>query len=355
MSGAGNIKNRRRKITMTVIPDYEFKYCKYKEDGPVATFTWSDPPVRNAYNVRSWEGFNQAVDRVRENDDIRVLVITGDPEGKNFCGGLNVKSLFEGQLKRAGKEEELKGREGQLESSRYFQAAELTPGTPEYERRQKGLPEGGTWDARTVTRDLTPPSGWTEGRLRYEIWREHGGAQHAFRLMELDKPVIGMINGGCYGAGTDIAFCCDIIIASEEKATFEWTYIRRGMVAPDGATFFLPRIAGRHIALEVLWRGKSVSARQAYEWGLINHVVADAELESYTYGLAQELATESPPMIMGVIKDVVHKGYFDFVHQFKHHFEYMVGVGNLIYRGSEDELEGPRAFVEKRAPQYKFR
>jgi enoyl-CoA hydratase/carnithine racemase len=344
---------------MAIIPDYEFKYCKYWEDPPIATFMWSDPAVRNAYNVRSWEGFNQAYERVRDNDDIRVLVVTGDPEGKNFCGGLNVKAVFQGSLQRAGKEAELKDREGQLDASKYFMEAELTPGTPEYERRQKGLTEGGTWDARMAVTDLKPrlpgTPGWTEGRLRYEMWRKHEGAQHAFKLMELDKPVIAMVNGGCYGAGTDIAFCCDLIIASEERATFEWTYIRRGMVPPDGATFFLPRIAGRHIALELMWRGKSISARQAYEWGLINHVVSDAELKGYTYGLANELATESPPMIMGVIKDVVHKGYNDFIHQFKNHFEYLVGVGNLIYRGSDDELEGMRAFVEKRAPNYKFR
>jgi enoyl-CoA hydratase/carnithine racemase len=171
--------------------------------------------------------------------------------------------------------------------------------------------------------------------------------------MELDKPVIAMVNGGCYGAGTDLAFHCDMIIASEEKATFEWTYIHRGMVPPDGATFFLPRIAGRHITFELLFRGKSISSRQAYEWGLINHVVPDAQLQKYTYDLANELGN-CPPMIMGVIKDVVHKGMGDFLQQYKEHFQYRVGVGNLIYRGSEDEIEGARAFVEKRKPVYKF-
>ena len=63
------------------IENYEYKYCKFTVDGPIATFMWSDPPVRNAYNVRSWEGLHNAVARVREDDDIRVLVITGDPEG----------------------------------------------------------------------------------------------------------------------------------------------------------------------------------------------------------------------------------------------------------------------------------
>ncbi len=339
-----------------IVPDYEFKFCKFKVEGPVATFMWSDPPVRNAYNVRAWEGFNQAVDRVFEDDDIRVLVLTGDPEGKNFCGGLNVKAYFDTQLQRAGKDDERQKKEGALSSQRYFMEAELTPGTPEYKRRQQGLVPGGTWDARHVLRDFPiQEEGMTQGRMRYEGWRRHGGAQHAFRLMELDKPVIAMINGPAFGAGCDMIFCCDIIVASEENAKFEWTYIRRGMVSPDGGTYFLPRIVGRHIALELLWRGRAISARQAYEWGLINHIVPHAELEKFTYDLANELATNVPPMIMGVIKDVVHKGYHDFIHNFKDHFEYLVGVGNLIYRGSEDELEGSRAFVEKRPPKYKFR
>jgi enoyl-CoA hydratase/carnithine racemase len=315
---------------------------------------FSDPPVRNAYNEKTWEGFNQAYERVRDNDDIRVLVLTGDPEGKTFCGGLNVKARYTRQLQASGKTEELDDKKAVEEAAAQYRDMELIPGTEDYEFRQKGWRL--TWDARDVVQDyMEPPPGMSPGRARYERWRrQRYSGQHAFRLLELDKPVIAMVNGGCYGAGTDLAFCCDIMIAGEEKASFQWTYIHRGMVAPDGATFFLPRIAGRHIALELLWRGKSVSARQAYEWGLINHVVPDAELKDYTYGLANELAAESPPMIMGVIKDVVHKGMNDFIHQFKEHFQYRVGVGNLIYRGSDDEIEGGRAFVEKRKPVYKF-
>ena len=335
------------------VPNYKFEFCKYWEDGPVATFMISDPPVRNAYNNKTWEGFGQAYIRVRDNDNIRVLVVTGDPEGKTFCGGLNVKARYTGLLKSAGKTEELERKQAVVEASQKYSNMELTPGTEDYEFQQNGWSLA--WDARQVLGDLTDvPPGMSQGRARYERWRRQRYARgHAHRLMELDKPVIAMVNGGCFGAGTDIAFCCDMIIASEEKATFEWTYIHRGMVPVDGGCYFLPRIAGRHIALELLWRGKKISARQAYEWGLINHVVPDAELESYSYGIANELAN-CPPMIMGVIKDVVHKGMGDFVHDFEHFSQYLMGVGTLIYRGSEDEIEGARAFVEKRKPVYKF-
>ena len=81
------------------------------------------------------------------------------------------------------------------------------------------------------------------------------------------------------------------------------------MVPAEGATYFLPRICGRHIAEEVLMTGTPISARQAYEWNLINHIVPDDQLEDYTYSLARKLAMESPPMIMGAIKWAVLKGY----------------------------------------------
>ena len=172
--------------------------------------------------------------------------------------------------------------------------------------------------------------------------------------MEIDKPTIAMVNGNCYGFGCDIAFYNDIIIASDQ-ANFQWTYIHRGMVAAEGATYMLPRIAGYHVALEVLWRGKDIPSQQAYEWGLINHVVSDAKLKDYTYNLARELATESPPMIMGAIKYTVLTGYHDYVRGLERHLDELVGPGNRSYEGSEDSREGMQAFVEKRKPVYKYR
>ena len=174
-------------------------------------------------------------------------------------------------------------------------------------------------------------------------------------LLELDKPVVAMVNGGAYGFGCDIAFYCDLIIASEEKAVFEWTYIQRGMVPAEGAMYFLPRIAGKHIALEALWLGRPISSRQAYEWGLINHAVPHEQLESFTYDLARRLATESPPMIMGAIKWAVHKSFGDFVHGLSDHLDLVRTTASLTFYGSEDAQEGPRAFAEKRKPDYKMR
>ena len=111
------------------VPDYEYRLCKFEVDGPVATFTWSDPPVRNAYNNRSWEGFHNAIATVREDDDIRVLVVTGDPEGKTFCGGLNVKAITR-EARYEGKYQE---------STQRIRHQELTPGTPEYQAQERNM------------------------------------------------------------------------------------------------------------------------------------------------------------------------------------------------------------------------
>lgn len=342
-----------RKLASITIPikGYKYEYCKFKVDGPIATFMFSDPRARNAYNKKTWEGLHNAVATVREDDDIRVLVITGDPEGKNFCGGLNVKNIAASQT---GDET--------IKDKRELEELSLTPGTPEYLHTEIG----GDWPGWKPYYSFKEPlsTKWSEkGRAydTYNLWRSQerfGGFMktRGISLLELDKPVIAMVNGGAYGFGCDVAFYCDIILAGEKKGLFQWTYLHRGMVPAEGATYFLPRICGRHIAAEVLWTGKDVSARQAYEWGLINHAVPDEELVSYTYDLARQLATESPPMIMGAIKWMILKGYYDFIHGLEDHLDNITSMGNLVATmDSQDAKEGPLAFTEKRKPVYRFR
>ena len=164
-----------------------------------------------------------------------------------------------------------------------------------------------------------------------------------------------MVNGPAAGIGCDLIFYSDIIIASEEKARFGWTYIHRGAIAMEGGTYFLSKLAGKHIALEILWGGDYINARQMYEWGLINHVISDKELKKYTYDMANKLATGSPPMIMGAIKYVVHKGLDDYINSLDDHLEQLVEPAMRSYAMSEDSKEGMKAFLEKRAPEYKFR
>lgn len=326
------------------IPGYKYEYCKFDNGVPVATFMWSQPRIRNALHVKGMEGLENAIQVARENDDIRVFVMTGDPEGLAFSSGADVRGLLKGRLTREGKAEDA--------AAKWTRPPyELSPSSYFHRAQQEGGFIGGL--------DRTPhPKG--EGRGSYQGWRlstRRGGfiPRRGKSLMELDKPVFAMVNGAAAGMGVDFIFYCDIIIASEEKARFGWTYIHRGIIAAEGGTYFLSKLAGKHIALEILWRGDYISARQMYEWGLINHVVPDAELNTFTYDLANKLGTGSPPMIMGAIKHVVHKGLNDYINGLDDHLEQLVGPASRSYAMTDDAKEGMRAFLEKRAPQYKFR
>jgi len=326
------------------IKDYEYEYCKFDGTAPVATFMFSNLSRRNALHTKTTEGLENAVQVVRENDDIRVLVITGDPEGRAFSSGADVRSLLTGRLQQNGDTEDAANYQVEPDY-------ELNPGSYLYRaQREGGLIDG--FEGR--------PHSKGEGRTNYQRWRlseRRGGfvPRQGKSLMDLDKPVIAMVNGTAAGMGCDLIFYCDLIIASEEKARFGWTYIHRGEIAAGGGTFFLSKLAGKHIALEILWRGDFIDARQMYEWNLINHVVADAELKTYTYDLANKLAKGSPPMIMGAIKYVVHKGLDDYGNGLEDHIEQLVRPTSQSYAKSEDATEGLKAFLEKRAPKYKFK
>ena len=99
------------------IKDYQYRDCILKVDGPIATFMFSNPTARNSSTALMYEGLYNAVASIKENDEIRVLVVTGDPEGRAFHGGLNVK-------RRAGVAD--------------TEEAEFTPGTPYYRIRERG-------------------------------------------------------------------------------------------------------------------------------------------------------------------------------------------------------------------------
>ncbi len=318
------------------VKDYQYTDCIFKVDGPIATFMFSNPDARNAGSMYSREGFRNAVHVVRETDDIRVLVVTGDPAGKAFCAGLNVKQLSK-RLESPGESGEITPR------------IDYTPGTAMHRMAVE--------DRAAFRGTNIPANAKNLSRARYSYWKEQsyrGGYFDDYEeaLLQLPKPVIAMVNGAAVGMGADLAFHCDIIIASE-KAFFSWAYIHRGMVAAEGGTYFLPRLVGYHRALEILYFGDRITAQQANEWGMINHLVPHDQLETYTSELANRLATECPPMGVGMIKYAVQRGYGDFVHNLLMHRSEIVQPSNqYILMGSNDAREGNRSFVEKRKPRY---
>jgi enoyl-CoA hydratase/carnithine racemase len=199
-------------------------------DSGIGTITLNRPEARNAFTlplIREWERMLRAA---KDDDDVRVLVVTGAGDDA-FCSGGDMSSVLAADPSR----------------------------TP-------------------LARKL---------ELHDVIHRV------AFAVNDLDKPIIASINGVAVGAGLDMALMCDMRVMSTSARLSEG-YVRLGLAPGDGGAYYLPRLVGISKALELLLTGEFIDADEALRIGLVNRIAAPDELAAQTMRLAQTIAAHPP-------------------------------------------------------------
>jgi 2-(1,2-epoxy-1,2-dihydrophenyl)acetyl-CoA isomerase len=255
-----------------------------EKEGSIATITLNRPDKLNALTKKMMEDdLPAAFEEVRKDESLRVLIITGT--GRGFCSGADVAEIAEGVI--------------------------LGKGGPRWSRLE---PLGGNL---------------------------------VLSLYNIDKPVIGAINGMTAGAGVSLALLCDIRIASE-NARFNLAFVLRGLVPDCGATYTLPRLIGVSRALELMFTGDTIDAQEAERLGLVSRVVPQDELLKVSRELAEKIA-QRPPIAVGLIKRAVYNGLVNTLEQ---QLDFETYAQNLCLE-TEDHKEAVRAFLEKRQPVFR--
>ena len=196
-------------------------------------------------------------------------------------------------------------------------------------------------------RALDKPPAKGEGPIKYRSLRARPGASKILdNMMEVEKPIVCMINGPALGMGLILALMCDITVASNDAKLGD-THINIGVTPGDGGVLLLPMLVGMNRAKELLLTGDIITGAQAAQMGVVNHAVPPEELREYTLNLAAKLASKAPYAMRTAkasLNMIMRRRALD-VMDVSHLYE------QLAMR-TEDHHEGVRAMAEKREPKF---
>ena len=195
---------------------------------------------------------------------------------------------------------------------------------------------------RAREQDASPEQQNEWRRLRSET-------RHIIERWYHPKPIIAMVNGFALGGGLEVAMACDIIIAADHSE-FGLPEPRRGLIAGSAGVHRLPRQIGLKPAMGYMLTGRHMSAERAFQLGLVNEVVPAGQLLETTEGYVRDILS-CAPLSVRATKEATMRG-LDYSLSTAYYTPY---ESERVRQKSEDTLEGPRAFAEKRDPIWKGR
>jgi 2-(1,2-epoxy-1,2-dihydrophenyl)acetyl-CoA isomerase len=186
----------------------------------------------------------------------------------------------------------------------------------------------------------------TDGLSINKILREHYNPI-VWKIRTLEKPVVGAVNGVAAGAGANIAFACDVVLATE-SAYFTQAFSKIGLIPDTGGTYILPRFIGWQRASALMMLADRISASDAEKMGMLYKVFPDKIFKEETMKIAQRLS-EMPTRSLAMIKHALNFSV-------SNTFEQQLKIEDIYQQRAvetDDYKEGVRAFIEKRKPQFK--
>jgi enoyl-CoA hydratase/carnithine racemase len=162
-------------------------------------------------------------------------------------------------------------------------------------------------------------------------------------------PVIGAINGAAYAGGCELALCCDFLYAAE-TARFALTEVTLGIMPGAGGTQNLPRAVGERRAKEIILTGRPFTAREAFDWGMVNRLCAPDKLLDETLETARRIADNAPISVRQAKHSIHHGLQMDLASGMMFEIE---AYNRMV--PTEDRHEGIASFNEKRKPRFKGR